>query len=364
MRLELRGVTLVSGPAGAGKSTFVAWYTHGRYSKIFWVSAFEDEPTFRSNMKKLGYDFGEKFVFWEAPLGDLEAFFNTLVNTVYRDRPEALVVDSITAFFADWQKGVEFLHNLIYRVVRRLGVDVFLTAEREVAEKVAYVADNVIELLYEVHPYGALRTAVVKKIRGGAAGYTIPYIIAEGVGMVLITPAEAGKISVLKTGSCLDQVTGGLYKGALTAVVGPTGSGKTWLMLTAAKALKEAGLKAAYISFGGGAKLYAEQMGVEVVEVEPDLAKLLLLLCQLTASGYDAVFIRGLELLSHFYGKETLYTAFQLLHKISRMNIAVVVSLRDLHEADMVFDVIIRVSEAGVEAVRSPLGRRGPVRCG
>ena len=363
MRLELRGVTLVYGPAGAGKSTFVSWYTHGRYSKIFWVSAFEDETTFRSNMKKLGYDFGDRLSFWEAPLVDAESFFNTLIDSVYRERPDALVVDSITAFLTEGGRGVELVHNLIYRVVRKLGVDVFLTAERHVAEKVTYVADNVIELVYEVYPYGALRTAVVRKVRGWPAGYTVPYIIAEGVGMIFLTPGEAGNVGVLKTGTCLDQITGGLYKGALTAVVGPTGSGKTWLMLTVAKALKDAGAKVSYVNLGGGARLYAEKTGVEALEVEPDLTKLLLLLYQLTASGHDAIFVRGLEILSLFYGREILYTALQLLHKLSRMGTAVVVSRRELYNADMIFDVIVKIGEAGVEAVRSPLGRRGPVRC-
>jgi hypothetical protein len=35
----------------------------------------------------------------------------------------------------------------------------------------------VIELIYEVYPYGALREAVVRKIRGGKAGCSIPFII-------------------------------------------------------------------------------------------------------------------------------------------------------------------------------------------
>ncbi|MEZ0248584.1 MAG: ATPase domain-containing protein, partial [Thermoproteus sp.] len=121
--LELRGVTLIYGPAGAGKSTFVAYYTHKKYSKIFWVSAFEDEPTFRDNMRRLGYDFGDKLAFWEAPLVDVESFFNTLVDAVYREKPDALVVDSITAFLMEGGRGIELVHNLIYRVVRKLGVD-------------------------------------------------------------------------------------------------------------------------------------------------------------------------------------------------------------------------------------------------
>jgi len=157
-----------------------------RYGNVFWVSAFEDEATFRANMAKLGYDFGERLVFWEAPYGEVEAFFNALVDAVAREGAEALVIDSVTAFLP--QGGLDLLQNLLYRVVRKMGVDVFLTAEEHVAGQLTYLADNVIELHYEVYPYGSFRELVVRKVRGGPAGYTRPFIIVEGEGFVPLTP--------------------------------------------------------------------------------------------------------------------------------------------------------------------------------
>ena len=38
--MKLKGVTLVYGPPGAGKTTFTAWYTYSNYGKVFWVSVF------------------------------------------------------------------------------------------------------------------------------------------------------------------------------------------------------------------------------------------------------------------------------------------------------------------------------------
>jgi len=352
---ELKGVTLVYGAAGAGKTTFTAWWAR-RYGKVFWVSAFEDEATFRANMAKLGYEFGGKLVFWEAPLGEAEAFFNALVDAVAREGPEALVVDSVTAFLP--QGGVDLLQNLVYRVVRKMGVDVFLTAERQVAEQLTYLADNVIELRYEVHPYGSFRELVVRKVRGGPAGYTTPFIIVEGEGFVpLAPPASGARPMALETGTCIDKLAGGLYKGAVTAIVGPMGSGKTTLMLTVAKALKDGGKRVAYINVGGGGSLVAQKYSVEAVDVEFNITQLLHALLKLTGRGYDAVFIRGLDAFDKAFGREAFIRALRSVVRASRAGPAVVVSLRRLYGMDILFDVIIRVGEDFVEAVRSPVGK-------
>lgn len=86
-------------------------------------------------------------------------------------------------------------------------MDVFLTAEKEVAPGVAYVADNVVELIYEVYPYGAVREAVVRKVRGGRAGFSLPFLIREGRGILFLAPAAPSKAAVerLETGTCLDD---------------------------------------------------------------------------------------------------------------------------------------------------------------
>lgn len=353
--LELRGVTLVYGAAGAGKTTFTAWWVR-RYGKVFWVSAFEDEATFRANMAKLGYEFGDRLVFWEAPLGEAEAFFNALVDAVAKERPEALVVDSVTAFLP--QSGVDLLQNLVYRVVRKMGVDVFLTAEAHVAEQLTYLADNVIELKYEVYPYGSFRELVVRKVRGGPAGYTTPFIIVEGEGFVpLAPPAGGARPTALETGTCIDKLVGGVYKGAATAVVGPVGSGKTTIMLMAAKALMDRGKRVAYVDVGGGGSLVAEKYGVETIDVELNVTHLVHTLRRLAGVGYDAVFIRGLDAFGSAFGRDAFVQALRYATRVSRMGPAVVASLRRLYGMDILFDVVIRVGEDFVESVRSPIGR-------
>jgi len=358
---RLRGVSLVYGPPGAGKTTFAAWYTYHNYKRVFWVSVFEDEATFRRNMASFGYDFGERLVFWEAPLAEAEAFFGTLLDAAARERPEVLVIDSVTEVLA-LGGGLDIIHNVLYRAVKQSGVDVFLTAEKDVASKVTYVADNVIELLYEVYPYGALRDVVVRKIRGGKAGYSMPFIIREGRGIVFLTPEAPAKTAAeqLSTGTCLDEAVGGVYKGLLHAIVGPVGAGKTWLMLKAASALKERG-GAVYISVSGAGAVYAERFGVDAVEVDLNVEELF---AAVASTDRDVVFIRGLEALSTLYGPSVLYTELRILLQMARGGRAVVVSLRDLHDLDMLFDVIVQMEERSVIGIRGPQGRIGEkIKC-
>lgn len=359
---KLRGVSLVYGPPGAGKTTFAAWYTYHNYKRVFWVSVFEDEATFRRNIASFGYDFGGRLVFWEAPLAEPEAFFGTLLDAVAREHPEALVIDSVTEVLASGG-GLDILHNVLYRAVKQSGVDVFLTAEKDVVSKVIYVADNVIELLYEVYPYGVLRDAVVRKIRGGKAGYSMPFIIREGRGVVFLTPEAPAKTAVeqLSTGTCLDEAVGGVYKGLLHAIVGPLGAGKTWLMLKAASALKERARSAVYIAVSGAGAVYAERFGVDTVEVDLNVEELF---AAVVTTDRDVVFISSLEALSTLYGPSVLYMVLRTLRLMARGGRAVVVSLRNLHNLDMLFDVIVQMEERSVIGVRGPQVRIGEkIRC-
>ncbi len=220
-----------------------------------------------------------------------------------------------------------------------------------------------VELIYEVYPYGAVREAAVRKIRGGRAGFSLPFIIREGRGIMFLAPAAPAKVTVerLETGTCPDETVGGLYKGLLHAVIGPVGAGKTWLMLKAAKALKERGRKVVYIAVSGAGAVYAEQFAVDAVDVGLNVEELF---AAVSSTDGDAVFIRGLEALATLYGPAVLYMVLRILLQTARGGKAVVVSLRDLHNLDMLFDVIVKMEEKNAVGIRGPGGKIGEkVRC-
>ncbi len=165
----------------------------------------------------------------------------------------------------------------------------------------------------------------------------------------------------LETGTCLDEAVGGLYKGLLHAVIGPVGAGKTWLMLKAAKGLKERGRRVVYVAVSGAGVVYAEQFAVDAVDVGLNVEELF---AAVASTDGEAVFIRGLGALATLYGPAVLYTVLRILLQTARGGRAVVVSLRDLHDLDMLFDVIVKMEEKNAVGVRGPGGKIGEkVRC-
>ena len=180
----------------------------------------------------------------------------------------------------------------------------------------------------------------------------------------------------------MDEAVGGLYTGLLHAIVGPVGSGKTWLMLKAARSLGEAGqlavmetgecvkaarslgergVRAAYIGVSGAGSVYAERLGVEAIDAGLNVEELL---AALVLTSAEVVFIRGLEALSVMYGVPVLYTALRALLHLARSGRAVVVSLRELRDLDILFDVIVRMEGRRATGLRGPGGRIGEaVQC-
>ena len=143
--------------------------------------------------------------------------------------------------------------------------------------------------------------------------------------------------------------------------MGPVGAGKTWLMLKATKALKEKGRGVMYVAVSGAGAVYAEEFAVDAVDVGLNVEELF---AAMVSTDVEAVFIRGLEALATLYGPAVLYTVLRILLQTARGGKAVVISLRYLHDLDMLFDVIVRMEEKNAVGVREPGGKiEEKVRC-
>jgi circadian clock protein KaiC len=120
--------------------------------------------------------------------------------------------------------------------------------------------------------------------------------------------------------------------------------------------LRERGRSAVYIAVSGAGAVYAERFGVDMVEVDLNVEGLF---AAVVSADSDVVFIRGLEALSTLYGPSVLYTVLRILLQTAGGGRAVVVSLGELHDLDMLFDVIVNMEERSVIGVRGPHGRIG-----
>lgn len=361
---KLSGVTLVYGPAGAGKTTFAAWYVYARSARALWISLFEDEATFRRNMANLGYNFGDRLIFWEAPaVEDLAAVFELIADVVAKNKPDIVVLDSVTELISggDVHAGLRAVHNLIYRLMKSIGADVVMTAERQVAEGLTYIADNVIELRYDIFPYGTVREMVVRKIRGSKAGYVLPYAIAEGLGFVIMKlPSLRRAGEVLKTGVvCFDETFGGLAPGAVYALIGPVGAGKSTLMLKVAEGLRRAGKRAVYLSFLGDADMLKNRYDVEAYNAPLDVEEFLLQFFSLAVrERADAVLIDAIDLMAQFFGKEVFFTVLLQIIRIAKASgVPVAISLAQDWNITNFLDAVAYISSGTIKAVKSPLGR-------
>jgi hypothetical protein len=127
-------------------------------------------------------------------------------------------------------------------------------------------------------------------------------------------------------------------------------------MLKAATALREKGRGIVYIAVSEAGAVYAERFGVDTVEVNPNVEELF---AAVVSADSDVVFISGLEALSTLYGPSVLYMVLRILLQMARGGRAVVVSLRELHDLDMLFDVIVKMEERSVIGVRGPQVRIG-----
>jgi circadian clock protein KaiC len=150
------------------------------------------------------------------------------------------------------------------------------------------------------------------------------------MGILFLAPAAPSKAAVerLETGTCIDEAVGGPYKGLLHVVVGPVGAGTTWLMLKAAKALKERGRRVVCVAVSGAGAVYAEKFAVDAVDVGLNVEELF---AAVVSTDGEAVFIRRLEALATLYGPAVLYTVLRILLQTARGGRSVVIALRDLH---------------------------------
>ena len=246
---------LLGGNPGSGKTIFAAQYLYHGLSKFgepgIYVSFAEDRGAFLKNMKRMGMDFEKyeqegKFKYMDL-VTVKEKGVDDVLERVFAEisalKAKRLVIDSFSALSQAFPEKIEIrvaLHTVLGKITRKSGVTTLLISEIPLGSKLLgegmeeFVADGVIVLSQCAERGFLARKLQVIKMRGTK---TLRIELRYDIGQDGLSVYPLPKISTIKkvfadktsTGiKGLDMMLkGGLFKGSLTLLTGPSGTGKT-----------------------------------------------------------------------------------------------------------------------------------------
>jgi circadian clock protein KaiC len=273
-----RSLVLLAGNPGCGKTIMATRFLHHgateRGEKGVYVSFAENREDYCNNM--IQFDMNMKtleekglFKFLDYPAmsktGMREAT-NEILKVVMKFGAKRLVVDSITSVLQvlGQEESRTFLHMVFGKVVKSQGVTTIVIGEIPYGESRTgfgmeeFVADGVIILKQVRLANSEKRIMDIAKMRGVPVERSVfEYVIDKrygGIGMVMLPPqARIGVTSTEKLTTGIkeldEMISGGLYRGSITLIVGASGIGKTTACLQLLVANAKNGEKALYLSF-------------------------------------------------------------------------------------------------------------------
>jgi len=302
---------LISGPPGSGKTT-LGWHflCEGLRAgeTVLYISFAESEAELRANAALSGFNPEGVHVVDLSPSPELFARAETydifsvseverepttarIVEAVERLKPQRVFVDSMTHLRFLASDGFHFRRQALsfLRYLADRGAAVLVTSESTAEtpdDDVRFIADGVIELDLDARG----RTLCVTKFRG--SGFRIgKHTLALGAGGATVfprlVPAQHVRSFVAEKLSSglpnLDALLhGGIERGSVSLISGPTGVGKTTLGVQFMKEAARAGLRSVIYTFdepaetillrceavGMGVRSMLREGMLEVVELE------------------------------------------------------------------------------------------------
>ena len=301
-------VVLVAGHPGAGKTTMGAtflYYGALRGEAGIYVSFVEGRDEFYRHMRSIGMDFEKLereglFEFIEIPTivskDLLEDIIALLGRKVLELNARRVVIDSITSItdIVSKEEARAFLHTTLFKLMKPAGVVTYLIAELPIGSKTIgygfeeFLADAVIKLVVEKVVGLLRRKMVLHKVREASLMYQeYEFTIGKG-GIRLYTKAQRrirGSYTLERINSGIEgldkMLGGGFLKSSSTLVAGPSGTGKTLLLLTLALYNASQGRRVLYVSFEESEdqlRNAARTLGYDIDELESrDLLKVVAL---------------------------------------------------------------------------------------
>ena len=294
-----RRAYLVNGPPGSGKTTLgLHFLTAGRPDeKCLFVTLTEPVESIVGNARALGFDLARvEFLdltptaqfFAEAQSYDIflpadverQPMAQRIVETVTALSPSRVFIDSMTSFRYLATDPYEFRRQALsfLRFLVESGATVVFTSEASPEapdEDLQFISDGIISLSYDRN---AGRGLEISKFRGSDFEPGRHAVVLHKSGMDVypnVHPVESHaerSLDMLSTGiKELDELFGGgIERGTITLLTGPTGTGKTSLAVQLASASAARGERTVFFSFEEEVDLIAfraRSLGIRVDEM-------------------------------------------------------------------------------------------------
>ncbi|MCX8137923.1 RAD55 family ATPase [Pyrobaculum aerophilum] len=141
-----RGMSLIYGPPGSGKTSLALRVASRIADRVLWISTSEGPELLREAAKRLAVD-PAKFDFYDFP----RAFQQDIARYILDHAPSygAVVVDSVEGVTG--RQNIDVVaHSVLYQISKEKPV--ILVAEEE-TPRVAYIADHVVHVWYRKTPW-------------------------------------------------------------------------------------------------------------------------------------------------------------------------------------------------------------------
>ncbi|ABL88991.1 AAA ATPase [Pyrobaculum islandicum DSM 4184] len=177
-----RGMTLIYGPPGSGKTSLAMRIASRIADKVLWVSTTEGPDLLREAARRVGVD-PSKFDFYDFPRAFRQDIARYILDHIANYG--AAVVDSVTGM-ATRQNIDVVTHSILYQIAKEKPIIVIADED---TPHVSYIADHVIHVWYRKNSIGHyIRYVQLEKSRTHPPGPRYIFDIIEGKGLLYFYP--------------------------------------------------------------------------------------------------------------------------------------------------------------------------------